>query len=235
MTLLSIARRVCRRVGLAQPSVVVAATDESMRRIFELSLEEGKSLARLGDWRVLRKEKTFTTVAAETQTNTPLPTDLAGFIDGTIWNRSKHRPLYGPVDPQQWQAWQAQVSFPVVDSFYLRGTSWLMRPIPVAGHTIAYEYRSSHWCQATGGGATAGEWEADTDVGLLNERLMALGIVWRFKQARGLAWEADYQLYDFQVRQELANDSPRTIIDMSASGPPTRVPGLTIPESGWNL
>lgn len=234
MTLLTTVQKAARRVGVPRPNVVATATDPTVALLFELAQQEGEELARYGDWRALRKEKTFTTVAAETQTDTPIPTDFAGFIDETLWNRSARRPLWGPIDPAEWQAYKAQTTFPVRDGFTLRGTSWLMQPTPTAGQTIAYEYRSANWCQSSGGTAQSA-WAADTDTGLISERLMRLGLIWRFKQARGLEWQTDHENYLSEVDSELAKERPRKIIDLKSGGPPQRIPGLVVPEGNWNL
>lgn len=235
MTLLTMVRSVASRIGIPRPSVVATATDATVLQLLEFAQQEGQELARYGDWRVLRTEKTFTTVAAETQTDTPIPSDFAGFISDTLWNRSNRRRLVGPIDPPLWQQYKAQSTFPVTDGFTLRGTSWLMQPTPTAGQTIAYEYRSSNWCQSSGGTAQS-SWAADTDTGKLDERLMGLGIEWRYEKKRGLAsWQALYDEYIFQVETALGYDKPRKIIDLSMSGPPSRTPGVVIPDGSWPL
>lgn len=234
MSLLSMMSTVARRVGIPTPTVVAAATDATVLQLLEYAQEEGRQLARYGDWRVLRKEKTFTTVAAETQTDTPIPTDLGGFISGTFWNRSRREMLWGPATAQEWQSWKAQNSFPIYGTFYLRGTSLLMNPTPNAGETCAYEYRSSYWCQSSGG--TAQEyWQADTDTGILSERLMGLGVIWRFKQGRGMEWQPDFAKYEFEVNQALAADQPRRIQNMSSGSHMNKTPGVTAPEGYWSL
>jgi hypothetical protein len=231
MSLLTLIQKAAVRVGIPKPSVVVAATDLGVQQLLEFAQEEGEQLARYGDWRVLRKEKTFTTVAAETQTDTPIPTDLGAFIDRTFWNRSRRERIYGPVSPEVWQRWKATTTFPITDTFCLRGTSWLMAPTPIAGQTIAYEYRSKNWCQSSGGTGQAA-WAADTDTGILDERLMGMGLVWRYKQAKTLDWEADYSKYEFEVAQALAADQPRKTLNM---GGETMAYGVTTPDGSWNL
>ena len=234
MALLAMIKSVARRVGIPTPTLVATATDATVLQLLEFAQEEGRELARYGDWRVLRKEKTFTTVAAETQTDTPIPTDWAGFIEGTFWNRSRRETLYGPATPQEWQAWKSQNTFPIAGTFYLRGTSLLIQPTPEAGDTCAYEYRSSYWCQSSGG--TAQEyWQADTDTGILSERLMGLGVLWRFKQSRGMEWQPDFAKYEFEINQALAADQPRPIVNMSTGGGRDRVPGVVVPEGHWNI
>lgn len=232
MSLLTICQQAAPLIGVQKPLIVAAATDPTVMLLFALAQQEGEELARYGDWRVLRKEKTFTTVFAETQTDTPLPADLDAIIDQTVWNRSARRPLYGPVDAAQWQQWKAGSTFPVTDSFTLRGASWLMGPVPAAGQTISYEYRSAYWCQSSGGTAKAA-WTADTDTALISERLMRLGIVWRFKKRRGLEWQSDHESYLNEVDGDLAADRPRKVIDLKNGGPPVRYPGITVPDGTW--
>lgn len=230
MTLLSLVRDVCAEVGLPRPSAVIAATDPTMRALLSHAQEEGQALARLGPWQKLRKEKTFTSLAQETQTSM-VATDLARFVDGTFWNRTRRRPFIGPVSPQDWQRMKATVALANTDMFTMRGGDILMTPTPTAGHTFAYEYVSTQWCESSGG-TDQSTWAADTDVGLLDERLMKLGIIWRFKKQRGLAFDADYSLWDFAVHNALGQEAPHDVIDM---GGPVRAPrpGINVNEGDW--
>lgn len=233
-TLLQLVQSVARRIGIAVPTVVATATDVTVLQLLEFAQEEGRELARYGDWRALRREHLFTTVAAETQTDTPIPDDWAGFIDGTLWNRSRREPLRGPVSAQDWQAWKSQSTFPLEGVVYLRGTSLLIQPTPEAGETVAYEYRSAYWCRSENG-TEQEAWEADTDVSLLSPRLMAQGIIWRFKQGRGMEWQPDFAKYEFDVQQALAADQPRPIVDMAYGGRRDKFPGARPPEGYWQL
>lgn len=230
MTLLSLIRDVCAEVGVPRPSAVYAATDPTMRAMLSHAQEEGATLARLGPWQALRKEKTFTSLAAETQT-AMVATDLASFVNGTFWNRTRRRPLIGPVTPQEWQRMKASTTSPVNDTFTYRGNDILINPAPSAGHTFAYEYQSKNWCESSGGTDQAA-WAADTDVGLLDERLMKLGIIWRFKKQRGLAFDADYALWEFAVRDALAKESPHDIVNFSDAPGPVR-PRIWTQEGDW--
>lgn len=235
MTLLTTVRAAARRLGIASPNAVATATDATTLALLEYAQEEGEELARFGDWKALRREKTFTTVAAETQTDTPIPSDFAGFIDDTFWNRSARRKLRGPLSSQEWQHIKATSTPGVTDSFYIRGTSWLMAPTPTAGQTIAYEYRTKNFCTSSGGTAQSA-WAADTDLNVLEERLVSKGIIWRFKKGRRMDWEVDYEEYLTWVNDALSKDNPGKILDMSGGGSysPPRY-GAGVPDSSWNL
>ncbi len=229
MTLLSLVRDACDRIGVARPTVVISATDPTARRLLALANEEGRQLARL-NWPILRKEATFTSVAQEIQTSA-IPAAWGRFVDGTFWNRTAVRPLIGPLQPQEWQDLKAHTGSGTTDSFTYRGADILITPTPTAGHTMAYEYYSKNWCEASAG-TDQSAWAVDTDVGILDENLMALGLVWRFKRASGLAWQEDLAVYESEVRTSLAQSQPARVIDMARrprSGWPFE-PGIYVPE-----
>ena len=234
MSLLSIIANVCRRVGQPVPNVVVTPTDATVQQMLSFANEEGTELMKYGDWRKLRRQKVFTTLAQETQTGM-IPTDLGKWLDESFWNRSARRPLWGPIDPQLWQAWSAFGTFPVMDVFYMQGDDILVQPVPDAGETFAFAYTSNLWCQSN---ALVGqsEWLADTDTGVLSERIMTLAIMYRYLDARGLSSQAAYEQFDLQRRQELSGDSPRSTQNLASGGNWwARRPGIVVPEGNWSV
>jgi hypothetical protein len=232
MSLLTIITNVCRRVGQPVPNVVVSSTDATVQQMLSFANEQGTALMKYGDWRKLRRTKEYTTLAQEAQTGM-IPSDLGQWIDESAWNRSARRPLFGPISPQQWQAWKAFDSFPVIDVWYMEGDDILVQPVPEAGETFAFAYTSNQWCKsATGTGQS--EWLADTDVGVLSERIMTLAILARYLEARGLSADAAWRDYDMQCRQELSQDSPRSTHSFSGGDYWwARRPGILVPDGSW--
>lgn len=225
MTLLTMLNGVADECGVARPQTVIAGTDATTRRLLTMANREGRSLAKL-DWPVLRKEKTFTSTAAETQTSA-VPSDWSRFTDRTFWNRTLTQALSGPLSPQEWQAAKALTNANV-NSFTYRGVDILITPNPTAGQTMAYEYFSKNWCQSSG---AVGQvvWTADTDTGILDEDLMARGVTWRFKKASGMEWVADFNDYMKEVRMAFTQSGPAANFDMAGdtwAGPP---PGVYTP------
>lgn len=231
MTLLTLVQDAAVKLSINRPTAVIGSTDATVRRLLSFANEEGRDLASSYDWQSLRKEQTFTTVAAETQTNA-IPTDFDRFVNETFWNRTRRRPLTGPVDARQWQAVKAWTTSPVTDTFTYRGSNILVNPTPAAGQTMAFEYISKNWCESSGG-TDQNEWAADTDVGLLPEYLMALGIVWRFRQAMGAPYQDNLSIYTAQVDKAFRKQRPASSIDMSGGIP--RAPGINVPEGNWSL
>ncbi|MBM3450558.1 MAG: hypothetical protein FJX78_06190 [Armatimonadetes bacterium] len=235
MTLLSLCQDAATEIGIAHPSAIVGQTSVDARRLLLLAREEARSLLRRGWHQLLGAERTFTSVATETQTSI-LPSDFSHFIPGTFWNRSRHRPFVGPLTPQEWQQTKGWTTSPATDSFTQRADAILLNPVPSAGDTFAFGYVKNTFCQSSGGTAQS-DWLTDSDVGVLPEELIRLGIIWRYKQSRGFAtWQADYSKYEAEVRQRLMNDGPRRTLSMDGDADFGEVRrGFIVPEGDWML
>lgn len=208
MSLLTIVQGACARLSLPVPTGVVTSTsDVTAQQMWRLANEEGRELSRRAAWKALLREQTFTTVATAAQTSA-LASDLDWIVPDTMWNRTSDRKVFGPVSPQDWQRLQAIPVGSIDLAYRIRATSLLMTPTPTAGETVAYEYVTNKWCQTSGGTAQT-DWAADTDTALLDEELHTLGLVWRFKRAKGLDYSQEIQNYEVQVRQALLREGTR--------------------------
>lgn len=232
MTLLSLVRSATDRIGLPQPATIIGATDPTTRRLLGLANQEGRELAKRFDWQLLRKEATFTTLAQETQTSA-VPAAWDRFVSRSMWNRTRRWELRGPYSPQDWQAMKATQVQPYINNFTVRGNDILIYPDPDADDTVAYEYISKNWCQSSGA-TPQSAWAADSDTGILPEETMSLGLIWRWKKSRGLAWEADYAEWDAACVEAEIRDGFVATVDFSASTR-QRLPGVIISDGDWNL
>ena len=214
MTLLTIVQAACDMIALPAPVAVVGNGDAAIRILLACAQREGKQLARRWTWQRLARKATFTSVAQETQTGA-LPADYDGrFLAGTFWNTTLHRVVPGPLSPQEWQQRVSSVGQGPYPAFRIQGNNLLMNPPPVAGETHTFEYITSSFCvSASGTEQTA--WAADTDTGLLDEELMLLGIIWRFKQSRGMDYAEDMRTYEMEVTQAITRDGSRRTVNLS--------------------
>lgn len=232
MSLLTLVQSVATKIGIQRPSTVISNTATEVLELLEFAQEEGRELVKRGDWQILRSEYTFDTTATETQTNFSV-SDLGRFIPDTVWNRTRRLPLFGPLNSKEWQAIKSFGSSPVQNTFTYRGGNFLISPTPTAGDHVYGEYISKNFCQSAGGTGQSA-WAADTDVGVLDEYIMGLGVIVRWKAAKGLDFSADLGKYETQVEQALEQDKPSGTIDL---GYPLakRRPGIVVPEGNWNL
>lgn len=241
MSLLTMIQTAARLIGVTAPSSVVGNTDPQVAELLSCAQEEGFDLMRRGTWQLLDTNVTFSAVAVSAgpglnyavQTNA-VPADYDRFIQETFWNRTRKRPLYGPVTSQEWQNLIAWTSSPVVDTFRFVGGQIWITPVPTAGDVMAFEYISVNWCQSSLGVGQS-QWTADTDVGVLSENIMAYGVVWRFKQKKGLPFQADYDKWDARAKQALVSDLPQRTINFGDGGWTGRRPGIAVPDGSWNV
>ena len=226
MTLLSLIAAAAPKIGIPTPSTVIGNNDPQVQTLLAYANEEGEILARRGHWETTTKEKTFVAVAASEQTGA-LPTDFISFVNGSFYNRSSRRKVFGPITPQQWQREQATViASGIHDFFRVRGGEILMTPDPAVGDTMAFEYISTLWVDTDADGVgDSAVWVADDDTSLLEERLMTLGLIWRFRQKSGIPWETSFQKYENEVEKAMARQrgAPSLTLDGGggiALGPP---------------
>tara|TARA_R100000655_G_scaffold97398_1_gene140317 strand:- start:10 stop:726 length:717 start_codon:yes stop_codon:yes gene_type:complete len=236
MSLLTIAQTVADYTGFERPSTVVGNTDPIARQLLVFINREGKQLMRATNWPILSKEHTFNT-ANGTQ-NYALPTDFDRFVSGTAYNRTDLNQLAGPITPQQYQADRfGTTTGGVVERFRLKPSSNALRfdltPTPTATESIGFEYISSHWNQ-TSGGTSQAAMAADTDVGILDEALIEMGVTWRFKQNHGLAYDEDFRQYQLELRQAISRSGGAPIITMDDARKYLVDPySYNLPDSGY--
>jgi hypothetical protein len=209
MTLLTVVSNASKRLGLGAKSSVVSSTDENAIQLLALAQEEGKTLARRHEWQILQTEYTFPTVASTA--SYALPSDYDRILKETVFNRTTRRRMVGDLTPDQWQQTQASLVTMVNPAFRVRGNLFLISPTPTAAETVAYEYMSKKWCQSN---ASVGqvEWLADADTGLLDEELMTLGLIWRYRKAKSLDYGEDMNTYEMEVAKAIMNDGARVRI-----------------------
>lgn len=233
MSLLTLIQNTAGRVGITRPTSAYSSTDQQVIQLVALAQQEGKELAKRHSWQKLTSEKTFTSIAAETQTSA-IPDDFDRFVDETFFNRTMKRFVDGPLTPQEWQYHKGVVATTIIEAFRVRGNSLMLTPTPAAGSTYAYEYVSKNWCESSDG-TDQSAWAADTDVGILDEELMTLGVIWRWQRAKNLDYAESFNTYEMQVAQAITRDGgkPRLNTGRDTSHRAARRP--TIQEGSWSL
>lgn len=226
-------------IGVQQPVSVVGSTDTTTLQLLALANVEGQELAEMA-WPVLWRTATIATVAS--QQEYALPSDFNWQIIDTFWNAAERMPVYGPMTPQSVQA----IEYGLVGDDIVGTRYWIWRgasssdskvylePTPTAnGDTLAYMYASSNWCRNAADDTTYSSWNADTDVGILDENLMRDGIVWRFFRQKGLDY-GDYR-NDYERRRSRLMSQSRPAPTLSVTGRRGRwlLGPWNLPETGY--
>src|ERR1700761_2589121 len=182
--------------------------------------------------------------ATQTQTGTlmglgqiayPFPADADHLMPSTFWDRDMRWQIEGPLSPQDWQSLVSGViatgprrRYRIMDGqFYLN-------PVPADNNNLEYEYYSYNYCQSALN-VLQNRFLADTDIYLLDDDTMILGLIWRFRRAKGLDYDEEYTAWDnamqrYKSRQQSAKNLPlnATVMDY-----PMFIGAANIPDTSY--
>lgn len=88
---------------------------------------------------------------------------------------------------------------------------------------------------ADDGTVGASAWSADTDTSFLDEEIITQGIIWRWKQVKGLDYAEDFAKYEGMVNDAMGRDGGKARLSLSGSGIMNWPAGVFVPLGSWNL
>lgn len=204
MTLLTTIQDACYLLTIPAPTAVVGSTDPQLLQLLGLLKAVGTDLRDKHDWSSLLTAATFTCGASNAQTGYP-PAAFERMSDGVdMWNDTTNWRIDGPVTAQVWTEL-------ITRSVATLPQHWRMIDgvfniyAPKSGDTIRYEYVSKYWILQAGT-TPADAFSADTDTFELPEWLLTLGLVWRWKQAKGLDYAEDLQTFNDKFAAAVKRD-----------------------------
>ena len=232
LTCLQIIQTVCKRIGILSPNAVVGSTDQQIIQLQAISEEEGQEQADRYQWQALQKEATFTTVAAQIQTTVAaITTGFDYIVNDTIWNRSLRRPVYGPKSQADWQQDKAfQINGPF-NSFRIINDAINFYPNPAAGQSCYFEYMTRNWVTTSVAGISQ-FWTNDADTPKLDDQIIILGTIWRWKQIKGLDYAEDYVKYERRIQDAMGRDAGKPVLNMSGATWEIQ-PAILVPRGSW--
>lgn len=233
-TCLQIVQSACRRIGILSPNAAMTSSDPLIQQMVEIANEEGRLQCSEYSWQALQREAKFTTVALEIQgALSTIAPDLEWISNNTIWNRTLRRPVYGPDSQQDWQQAKAmQINGPF-NRFRIIASNINFYPVPVAGQSCYFEYQSNGWVRDANGLAWS-VWKNDSDVTVLDDELVILGTIWRWKSAKGLAYSDDYAKYEKRLTDSEATDGSKPTLSMGGAKYDIQ-PGIFVPAGSWGV
>ena len=237
MSLLTICQGAINSIPLNAPSAIINNTNKTAVLALACAQQEGKALARRYNWDALNTEYTFPTVAA--QEDYSLPSDYDRLDNDTLWDRSNYERIRGPLSPQAWQEYKSSVLASTATTwkrFRIRNVSGTVKfsihPTPDAVETMVFEYISKNWCASSGGTGQAA-WAVDSDVGVLDEYLMELGVKWRMLARLGMVYDEEREEYNNQVSMAIGRDGGAPNLSMSGRRRYQLIGPQNVPDTGY--
>lgn len=212
MSLLTACQDASSGIGLAKLGSIIGNTNKQAEQLLYFAQREIYAERDDFDWQQLISEGSVT--GDGTATALSLPADLFRIVSDTTWDRSDNRMAAVGIDSQEWaylKGWD------IVTTLNRRARVIgnqleFYQPVPNA-REIHFEYISKNLVDTSAGGAPKEKFTVDTDVTLIDEDLLTLGIIWRYrkaKEARG--WRDD--LKDYEKKKMLLQGfqkAPRTL------------------------
>jgi len=214
VSLLTICQAVADEVFINRPLTVIGNTQPETQKLLRIAQKVGKGLMKGVVWSALRKEKTFTALATETQTAI-LPSDFDRIIPETFWDRSGVKLLTGPITSAEWQSLKAN-SYSGDKKFIIRGGSLLTIPVFAGGESLAFEYVSNLWCTDSTGVTGKSAWALDADIPVLDEELHIRSMIFVYLDGEGQPSEAAAKDFEDYANTLLENDQPSAGVMVSA-------------------
>lgn len=236
-TILDIIKEACRRIGISVPASAISSTDLQVQQLVSLLNEEGQELAARYPWQRLTKEATFTTVGTQSQGDLdggilPCAANLSYIVNDTIWNRTTRLPIYGPLSPRDWAYARAMNYTAPTSEYRILGNQLVLNPPPAAGDSAAFEYVTRNWLQAADAGVQRESIAADDDAPVLDWQLLMLGLMWRWRAAKGLDYSQSFETYERRVADATARDGTKPILNLNGDAERQGIQPLVFASSG---
>ena len=205
MTALSAASKAMMRTVATRPGSLFSNTDPTAMEMADLINEVADEVFKFYDWeRLLR----LCNIVGDGATiEHPMPVDY------------DRMPVKQDIHPSSWTLWRYTQArdrdqwldfmngLPTVSPGFwiiLGGTMNIFPPIQT-GDTANFYYASNHlWRDANGDPKR--EATEDSDTFMLPERLLTLGLIWKWRAQKGLEYGEDMRTYEIALAQEINRD-----------------------------
>lgn len=190
--------RVMQESGFVTPDAYMSNSDQDVAQIVACAQAAAQDIAELA----LETLRSTWELTLTTDTAYDLPSDLLGFVPGTMYQEGRWDRADMPTTETTWALLNSVIS---VASLPIRVRiigDQLHILNPQAGSTLSVEYYSNAPITASGGSTYISEFANDGDTWRLDDRLFQLETKWRFKKEKGLPdWQVDLQ--DAKARRDI--------------------------------
>jgi hypothetical protein len=221
MTVLSVCKQAAVKLNQTQPTAVYAATDDEFAAELALAANEtAEAILNAHDWQKLTTLGTIIGNGSATAFN--FPSDYDRMVKKTdlhsaTWQQSGFRPA------RDLDNWLYMTDIGIIGApgdWIMLGGQLQVSPAMPVGETARFYYISSALV-APATGTNKATFTLDTDTFRLSERLLRLGIVWRWRADKRMEYAEDLQNYEIALSEEIAKDRGSKILTVGRA----RMPG----------
>lgn len=223
MTVLSACQSAMVRLVGRKPQTVFSSTQQMEMELADLATDVAVDIMGSHDWRALTKFETLTGDGSQTEFDLPDDYDrivlAQGVTDTNNW-------LWGYTPAASLQDWMVITSsgFTAVTPgwWIILDGKMQFSPAPSSGSPAKFSYISRNIGRAANGSTPISVFSDDGDSFVLDERLLTLGVIWRWKAQKGMEYAEDMANYEKAFSENAARDKGSQAI---RKGFPNRMPG----------
>jgi hypothetical protein len=204
MTVLSAVDRASKLMGLPAVSSLYANTNRYEVELATIANEAAAAIAKEHDW---RKLTTLHTQAGDgSDTAFDLPSDFDRMpVKAAVFLTSQQQPMTPVNDLDTWMRNRLEGFTPAIGEWIILGGQLQIYPAMGASDSAKFYYQSNLIVRSEGDeGKTS--FNADTDSFTLDERILSLEIIWRWRAMKGLEYAEEMRNAGIAKAQEIARD-----------------------------
>lgn len=205
MTVLTACQSAALRLFGRKPASVFSAADTMALQLGDLANETAVAIAKRHDWQVLTTATTITGDGVVSAFGLPadydrMPVKADLIATGSQWS------LMAARDLDQWLRFStSNMNTAAYGHWIILGGQMQVLPVLGSGQVVNFYYVTKNFAKNAGGTPQA-VFTADSDTFRLPERLLTLGLIWRWRQRKGLEYAEDMQEFEIAFAQEAGRE-----------------------------
>lgn len=214
MSLLSVVRAVCLKVGVPQPASVFSgiSTNRTMQEMLALANEMAQRIAYdTRDWQALHL---FVELTGDgVKEDHPLPNSYKRMLlDANVYRASTPAvPLKYIATPDEWLRRRLEQRVESNGEWIVLNNAMAVMPILANGDKVRFSCLDKN-CVALASGGYGEEFQQDLDTFRLDERVLRLGMIWEWKAGKGSPYAEDMGSYSDALVNVMGRDRPSPIV-----------------------
>lgn len=216
MSVLSACNKAALRVRGKQVATVFSTTDQFSMELRDLANETARAVSAEHDWQALTKKHTLTGTGSANAF--PMPDDFdrmlkKGEVRSPNWQTAR---FVQARDLDQWMAFEATAIAGTPGRWIIVGGEMNILPAMSDTESAQFYYISRNVAKSG-----KPEFENDADEFVLDERLITLGVIWRWRAQKRLEYAEDLRNFEIAQSQAIAKDRSQRPLIIG----PQRLPG----------
>jgi hypothetical protein len=212
MTILSACQSAAVRLLGRRPAAILSSDGQFELELGVLANETAIAIAKAHDWQKLKVLHTISGDGSDTSFALPAAYDRMP-LKAAVWSTATSTPLTPARDDDQWLDFQLTSIVGSPGFWRILGGEMQILPAMSASETAKFYYVSNKlWIVDGGTVATKTEATVDTDTCVLPERLIALGVIWRWLQLKGKEYGEALRNFELAFSEEAGRDKGSRIL-----------------------